>query len=68
MEIKLQSLITWTVVLDTMKGDSHLFLRYLPVQQQFQMQDELRQSQMPVFPLQISCLLHQDEKKHTIFI
>lgn len=66
MEIKLQSLITWTVVLDTMKGDSHS--RYLPVQQQFQMQDELRQSQMPVSPLQISCLLHQDEKKHTIFI
>lgn len=43
MEIKLQNLITWTVVLDTVKGDSHLFLRYPTVQQQFQMQDELGQ-------------------------
>lgn len=31
------------MVLDTMKGDSHLFLSYPTVQQQFQMQDELGQ-------------------------
>lgn len=51
MEIKLQSLITWTVDLDTMKGDSHLFLRYPTLQQQFQVQVEFGQKVRSKFSL-----------------
>lgn len=66
MEIKLKSLITSTVILDTMKGDSHLLLRYPTLQQQFQMRVEFEQKVRCSFSLFKSVACSTGMRKSTL--